>query len=261
MRRQIRFLAFVTGCCLISASAFAAIEYNENVTGNMIFGTGNSNGGFTVDRVNVNGNDIELGLRAKVRYPTPSDAPVTGVRIINNETYGYFDATGHGLGNTLASWNVDWSINSGTANLNAYKYTFQLDYDPGLGTSFQPAYFETDPINLTLLPFLDHSFGTNSTGAGLGTEATDSATYASLVASNNLVQNSLNFGFFNSSFDPTADGHYAVQLTAFDDQGTQLAQSTIYVLVGNGVVPEATSLLTWGGIISCIGLVRRRRNA
>ena len=53
--------------CLISMfvnSAHAVMSFDANVTNNVIYGSGNTNGSFTLDRTN----GIELGLRAKVRF-------------------------------------------------------------------------------------------------------------------------------------------------------------------------------------------------
>lgn len=48
----------------LSAPAHAVISFDQNVTSNAIFGSGNANGGFTVDR----SNGVELGLRSKVSF-------------------------------------------------------------------------------------------------------------------------------------------------------------------------------------------------
>ena len=47
--------------CLLalSSSAQAALQYDQNVTNNVIFGSGNANGSFTTDRAS----GVELGLR------------------------------------------------------------------------------------------------------------------------------------------------------------------------------------------------------
>ena len=262
MRRRITFLTLVASCCLVGSSAIASVQYDATVTKEAIWGLGNSNRGFTVVQDQDNG--IELGLRAKLRYPSPDDS-VAGIMSQGNGTYGNFPAGGFGSGGNFASWNIDWSINSNYngsgANLDAYTYTLQIDQDPGWNATFTNAYFASDPING--LGWADHSFGDNTTDQSAGAEAPllDSTTYGNLVTTSNLVQNSFNFQFFDLTnwFDPTVDGRYTVQLTAFDQAGTQLAQNTIHVQVGNGVVPEPASLLTWGGIISCVGLVRRRR--
>jgi hypothetical protein len=246
---------------LMATVANASVQYDQNVTNNAIWGSGNSNGGYTTFRDETTG--IELGLRAKVRFPTPSDN-AAGIKSQGNGTYGSFDAGTFSGGN--ASWNIDWSINSNYnssgGNLNAYTYTLQLDIDPSAGTNFVNAYILNDPINgdggsfdIIGLGLAGHTFGTNATGAGGGTVGTV-GNYNSLLGSNNLVQNSLRPS--GSGLDPNADGLYTIRLTAYNN-GNAVGTSEILVQVGNAVVPEAASLLTWGGIISCVGLVRRRR--
>lgn len=250
MRRVWFVLAAVAGLSLCADGAKAAVEFDQNITGNMIFGSGNSNGGFTTFRDAATG--IELGLRAKVRYPSASDN-AAGIRSHGNGTYGSFD-TGAFSGNN-ASWNIDWSINSNYngsgGNLNTYTYSLQLDIDPGIGTNFVNAY-ANDPIRT----WADHSFGNNSTPAGGGSEPFFISN--STRNNNNLVQNSLNVRTWGgSSFNPTVDGLYTIRLSAYDN-GQHVGTSEILVQVGNAVIPEPASLLAWGGIICCVGLVRRR---
>lgn len=267
MRRRITFLALVASCCLVGSSAYASLDYDQNVTSNAIWGTGNSNGGYTTFRDENTG--IELGLRAKVRFPVPNDQMGVGLLSQGNGTYGSFDA-GAFNANSSASWNIDWSINSnyngngGNLN-NNYTYTLQLDTDPSAGTSFVNAYTLNDPIkgdggalDILGLSFAGHTFGTNTTGPGSGTIGV-LGNYSTLLGSNNLVQNSFNPRSASGGiFDPTVDGVYTVRLTAYNN-GSEVGTSEIQVIVGNGVVPEPASLLTWGGIISCVGLIRRRR--
>src|SRR5690606_302263 len=159
-----------------------------------------------------------------------------------------------------SSWNIDWSINSNYngngGSLNAYTYTLELDIDPTSGTNFVSPYLATggDPVNGVFLA--DHSFGNNSTAAGAGVEPT--FIFNSTRSSYNLVQNSLNVSTWSGSFDPTVDGLYTMRLTAYNN-GIAVGTSEILVQVGNAVIPEPASLLAWGGIICCVGLVRRRR--
>ncbi|MEQ8837455.1 MAG: hypothetical protein RID07_11680, partial [Lacipirellulaceae bacterium] len=48
----------------LGGSASAVTSFDQNVTPDVIFGSGNANGGFTVDT----DNGVELGLRAKLRH-------------------------------------------------------------------------------------------------------------------------------------------------------------------------------------------------
>ena len=47
-----------------ATNAWAVEEFDQDITPNAIFGSGNFNGNFTTDRQN----GIELGLRAKLRF-------------------------------------------------------------------------------------------------------------------------------------------------------------------------------------------------
>ena len=261
----------VCGVCCSANFALAAIQYDQSVTTNAIWGSGNSNGGFTTDRNSSVG--IELGLRAHVRYPVPNDSIPNGIKSNGDGTYGSFDPTGYtsggATGGTRASWNMDWSINSNYngagANLNDFTYTLELDFDPGVGTNYQSAYGSSDPVNGPL--WADHSFGNNSTAQGAGVEAPfpNTVTYSSLIGSSNLVQNSSNLDFEDTilyPFDPTADGIYSFRLSAYRG-GDLLAQSSIDVIVGDGVVPEPATILVWTGIATCAGLayLRKQRSA
>lgn len=57
------------GLILLAASLplSGTIIQNTTVTNNVIYGSGNINGSFTLDRAN----GIELGLRVKTRFPSP----------------------------------------------------------------------------------------------------------------------------------------------------------------------------------------------
>ena len=81
MNLSISRTPFITIICLniiISFNTYALVEYDQNVTNNTIFGSGNANGSFTTDRRN----GIEVGLRAKI--------PDSGTIYSNGDgTYSY----------------------------------------------------------------------------------------------------------------------------------------------------------------------------
>jgi len=242
----------------VSAPAYAAITYDQNVTPDVIFGSGNTNGSFTTDQAN----GVELGLRAKIPYAGIIHSGGDG-------TYSYSLAE-LSAAHSSQRWNFDWTVNTDFSGASGFliddlTYTLGVDFDPSQGTSFS----EFDPITpTTASPFFDHSIGTNSTANGGGAEAVDAAGYASLIAANNVLQQSWRLPWANPDslpYDPTIDGTYDIFLAAFDGS-TQLARTEIQVIIGAGgaAVPEPASLIIWSLLgVGCAGMaaVRRRRRA
>lgn len=221
-----------------------ALLFDQNVTPEVIFGSGNANGSFTVDQ----SNGIELGLRGKLRH-NASGAPENTFNSNGDGTYSFNAGVAPTQSSPTAEWSFEWSINtnydgsSGT-NLDDYIYVLGLDSDPGIGQSF----LTFDPINVTNA---DHAIGDNFTGNGGGSVASDPTNYASLIASNNVAQNSWKPHWFlgTSGFDPTVDGQYDFFLEAFDGS-TSLARTEMSIIVGTGAsapVPEP-------GILALLGL-------
>jgi hypothetical protein len=225
-------------------SASAVVQYEQEITPDIIFGSGNTNGSFTTDRRN----GIEIGIRAKIPF-------VGTINSNSNGTYSYtLDETDHDTNAVSARrWNFDWTVNTnfdGSTALNISDLTYEmgLDGDPSLGTDF----LVFDPItpNVTPLiaPFFDHAIGTNITGNGLGVEATDNATYVPLIDNNSVAQNSWRYSFFPleplASYNPDVDGTYAVYLLAKDEDGKVVARVDIQILIGNAqpVEPGADHL-------------------
>lgn len=258
--------ALAASLAFAGSSQAAGLLFDENVTPDVIFGSGNTNGGFTVDR----SNGIELGLRGKVRF----DANNLPQNIFNSNGAGTysFDPGNPPLGGggpQTPRWSFEWSINTDFDpldglgfNFNALNFLLELDGDPGVGTnfsSFDPI-FDTPPTG-----FNDHAFGTNATLNGGGTQATDATSYAALIAANNVAQNSWRYDFFTllptlTAFDPNADGLYTIRLSAFGDSGL-LAATEINVQVGAGatVVPLPATLPLLLGALGAVAFIRRKR--
>jgi hypothetical protein len=202
----------------LSSSVQAVIEFDQNITPDIIFGAGNTNGQFTTDR----DNGIEVGIRAKIPF-------VGTVNSNGDGTYSY------DLGDT---WNFDWTINTdfdGSTGLNLDQFTYELglDANPGLGVN----YLVFDSVTPTMAtPFFDHSIGDNTTANGAGVEATDGPSYLALLAANNVLQQSWRYAFFPvpplDTYDPNVAGTYAVYLLVRDGSGTVIARSNIQVLIG-----------------------------
>ena len=256
-----RLAAAALATALTAPVAHAATTFVGEVTGDTIFGNGgNTNRGFTVTQEN----GIELGLRAKVRYPSASDSIAA---LGNGGTSSVYTQQAGAVGTSFRpTWAFDWSINSdwenGAVKLGAYDYRISLDVDPdGAGTTFYSTlYGQDDPVNFSGTPTPDHSFGNNSTGANAGTERVNFnvlSEYQDLVDGNNLVQNTFNYSFMFSDlsvFDPSRNGVYTIKLEAFE-KGTSnlLASSSIDV----NVVPLPAGALLIGTAFLGAGAVRR----
>lgn len=253
-------MCLLAAAATAAAQAGAAITYDANVTNAAIFGSGNANGGFTVDTAN----NIELGLRAKVRYDVADDLPKNVFNSNGDGTYNHA-AGGPAASPTRARWNFEWSVNSdqsGTQgrNLAGMQYVLGMDYDPSAAKSYSA-------VDLLAFPF-DHSFGTNATTMGNGVEGVA----AVLATTNNLMQNSWNLDFFDAgsglplfggTFNPNVDGEYSFFLEARSvTGGPVLARTEITVIVGDGAtqIPEPGSLALVGlGLLGAFAARRRMR--
>lgn len=209
-----RYLVVCLAATLSSASAFA-LSYDQIVCVNgptapagndpgIYYGSGNANGYFTVDTEN----NIELGLRAHVRYPTPQNV----FNSSGNDVYSFNDSSTISPANR-GSWNYDFSINvnangSGTATLSDYTFTLMVDSNPGAGETWN----SFDP---TLIP--------------------DNAPSGSAT----IAQNSENPGFAVvgiPGYNPDIAGTYDFILSAYDLSGGLVAQTYMRVDVNGGTV-------------------------
>lgn len=217
----------------LSLSA-TALQYDASVSLNgpapsngndqgIYYGSGNGNGGWTVDTQS----NVELGLRAHVRWPTPAN-------IFNSTGDGEYWFTDSSLipPPNNSSWNVDFAINTradGTGNQTFSGYSFKLlvDIDPGLGQNF---------INVSL----------NSSVLWLLTPP---------LGNNYIAQDSQNFQTWVPGYNPDIAGSYDFILKAFQGQN-QVAITQIRVNVNGGAypnpnVPDAAST----GVLALLGLI------
>jgi hypothetical protein len=240
------------------ATANAAVQLNQNVTGGVLYGSGNVNGGYTTDRVTTSaGTNIELGLRAHVRFSTDTKL-VSGTNI-----YGNFATSA--LVTDRATWNFDWAINTDYLDPNqspskflsdsSLSFLLVIDYDPSGGTGTT---YSFDPINRPVdgaFTDYDHGFGYSTTPDNAGFKLPTIpppvvGDYEDMIDMYNVAQNSWNLTFSLGgapAFNPTLSGNYIISLYAFED-GVQVAGTSIEVLVGNAVAtPEAASIVVWSG--------------
>ena len=98
-----------TAAILSLAGPANALTFDQNVTPDVIFGSGNPNGFFTVDE----DDGVELGLRAKI--------PFVGTINSNGDgTYSYTlaetDEEPAGAMLKPRRWNFDWTVNTDTGD-------------------------------------------------------------------------------------------------------------------------------------------------
>ncbi|MCP5262754.1 MAG: PEP-CTERM sorting domain-containing protein [Rhodoferax sp.] len=235
----------------VSAAQAAPVNGTGLVAPNMIFGSGNGNGGFT----GVVANDIELGLRAKQRYPAANVFNYDG-----DQTYTFDTSILTTNPANRSVFNFEWSINvEGTGNqIGDYDYLLQVDRDPTAGTDF------SNPSNTVVLyapgVLKDHSFGTLATAGGAGVEATDLAEFSLFLSQYTVSQQSWNLGFEGFSSDPDQPGSFRVNLQVFE-KGTRnvLAATGINVNVLPLPVPEPGSLSLMLASLAALVAVGRRR--
>lgn len=240
----------IAGMASVAFAGGPVVAYDQNVTPGVIFGSGNANGAFTT----TTAGDIEVGLRAKQRYPAAN--------IFNSNGAGTYTFNAGGpVSPVRPEWNFEWSINvnaggTGLSNLNGYTYLLGLDGDASAGTN----YLTFDPIN-SINPgngqvWWDHSMGTNATTAANDAIAGSAGAYATNLAQYNVAQNSWNYAFFPAgplaAFNRNTPGQYSIFLAVFEGS-TEIARSSIVVNVVPA--PGALALVGMGGLLAA----RRRR--
>lgn len=220
-------------------AAFAA-----PITPDIIFGSGNDNGSFTVTTFDAGG-DIELGLRAKLRYNDDGIAENTfnwdGI-----DTYSFAPTAGTPANRSV--FNYEWSINTDdTGNTIASligsgaRAQIDFDIDPSASTNF----ISYDPFDF------DAYYGTNSTPNGGGTYDNTGTP----VAGATVAQNSVNYAWAGGTGGPLGSGIYDVRLSAFNSNGEQVGSTAIRI---NTVpTPSILALMVLG--FAGLGFARCRK--
>jgi hypothetical protein len=256
--------------------AVSGVSQADLITPDVIFGSGNVNGDFTVSTGVYDAGapntavPLEIGLRAKLRF-NESNSPENTFNFDGIDTYTFAAGTsplGFGFAPNspgTAIWNFEWSVNTDTefalpaagfTSLDALTYELRLDGDASAGVNF----LTFDPISVG---FADHAIGNNSTGNGNGLVAVDAADYAALLNSNQVAQNSWNYEFFNNpgtaleNFIGADPGEYRIEFEAFY-QGQSVAMTGININSVASVSAPAT-LSLFAGVLLGFGWLRRRK--
>jgi hypothetical protein len=229
----------------------SALDYGQDVTPDVIFGSGNANGHFTVhSNSHPAGDTLELGLRAKVRH-NASGFPENTFNDFAPGEYYHLAGVAPTQSFPTATWSFEWTVNTDATGLGNYTvgdftYELGLDTDPGPGTSYVTFDPITPPGDGT---FADHAMGDNSTANGGGVTATSEAEYMTFLDTYNVAQNSWKYHWFVGSFDPTTEGIYDIYLKAIGSNGVTYGHTHIQVHVGYGE-PVATESQTLGHLKS-----------
>lgn len=229
-------------CASVAVVHSAPVNGTGNVTPDIIFGSGNANGSFTGQTAN----NIEVGLRAKQRYPTPAN-------VFNYDGVNTYTFQNGGNPSNRSVFNFEWSVNvdqSGTSNkhLSDFSYLLSFDTDPSAGVN----YVSIDPFNTA--GYFDHSLGNNSTGNGLGIESASNAALLGNMSLFSVAQQSSNLGF-GFSIDPDLPGIYSFRFDVLES-GTQRVLSSAEI---RAQVPEPATLPLMFGALGLLAFATHRR--
>ncbi|MEM1078264.1 MAG: hypothetical protein AAGI09_07025 [Pseudomonadota bacterium] len=222
-----RITAFRLAAALVAGLSTAASASTLDIP--FSIGQGNSNAHFNIDQNNEAGNDIEIGIKAKVRYAED----IVPFANIYSTVIGESDPG-------LALWNIDWSVDLGTGTIEDYDVYLTVDFNPEIGNA------DVSTFLLDGTPFLlpDQSVNQQSQNLGFGFWA--------------LAPN-------YQSFDPSAPGQYEIGLSVYEDGADTkadpaLASVQAYVYVAPIPLPPSLALGVLGLGALVLATRRARRN-
>jgi|SRR6056297_3405948 len=257
-----RFKSWATVPALAFALSAGAANA-ANVSPDIIFGGGNDNGSFTVTTFSFGGGDIEIGLRAKLRY---NDSGLAENTFNWDNTDSYTFAPTAGTPSNRSVFNYEWSVNVedtgstiGQLREMGGRAEISFDTDPSSGVNFT----SYDPFgNLGT----GYYVGDNSTPNGQkkfdsdpglsdflfpGFKETD--TFGDNLGNSTVAQNSVNYGFLSGA--PLSQGDYQIGLSIFNANDQELGSTEISV----SVVPVPAAMPLMLTALGGLGFVARRR--
>ena len=219
----------------------------SSVAPNIIFGSGNDNGSFTVANVTTDYGNVEIGLRAKLRYNDAGN-PENTFNWDGVDTYSFAPTAGTPANRSV--FNFEWHVNSTATGYSIRDLIgkglyarLEYDTDASAGT----IYDSYNPFRI----FRDAYYGTEATPNGGGQRS-----FFGPVPGATVAQNSVNYGF--SWLDaPDELGIYDIRLSIFDDNDERLGFTAIKVTPVP--VPAALPLLVFA--LGGLGFAGRRRKA
>ncbi len=217
----------------------------SSVAPDIIFGSGNANGSFTVSNVTTARGNVEIGLRAKLRY-NDAGLPENTFNWDGVDTYSFAPTAGTPANRSV--FNFEWHVNTEATKRSISQLIasgasalLEVDIDPTAGTNF----LSYDPFDF------DAYYGTNATPNGGGTYDNTGTP----VAGATVAQNSVNYGFILGA--PVELGIYDIRLSIFNTQNQLLGSTAIKVTPVP--VPAALPLLVFA--LGGLGFAGRRRKA
>lgn len=178
-----RFSKYAATIPALALALSAGTANAASVTPDIIFGDGNANGGFTVTNTELDfpsnpiGGNLELGLRAKLRYDA-SGGPQNQFNWDGVDTYSFDQANGNPPSGR-AMWNFEWSVN--VEDLKNEDTGAQLTIGQLLdsGARLELSY-DSDPTSAVNFTSYD-LFGTSGTGYYVGDNNTPNGQKNSVV--------------------------------------------------------------------------------